>query len=233
MATERIIALDRARTFITLLVVLHHSVVNYTYFGNGDRMRWLGFDLVVLFNDSFFMACMFFISGLFVHHSLTRRGPGNFLGRPRLAIGRAFYDLDLGGDADRLLSELSALSSAGNDRFQFLPFLVAHVDDRSLAVGVGMVLVGVAGARWARRAAMGGGTPGNRRAWATRLCLARPADDRVRRVPDVLDHGLSADAPDLWRFILAGTGPLSVSDSDQPYPALCRILLASVWVRSA
>ena len=37
-------------------------------------MRWLGFDLVVLFNDSFFMACMFLISGLFVHDSLTRRG---------------------------------------------------------------------------------------------------------------------------------------------------------------
>jgi hypothetical protein len=58
MAARRIVPLDRARTFITLLVVLHHSVVNYTYFGNGDRMRWLGLDLVVLFNDSFFMACM-------------------------------------------------------------------------------------------------------------------------------------------------------------------------------
>ena len=49
--TGRIVALDRARTFITLLVVIHHSVVNFTHFGNGDRMRWLGFDLVVLFND--------------------------------------------------------------------------------------------------------------------------------------------------------------------------------------
>jgi peptidoglycan/LPS O-acetylase OafA/YrhL len=77
-APVRIAALDRARTFITLLVVLHHSVVNYTYFGDGDRARWLGFDLVVLFNDSFFMACMFMISGLFVHNSLTRRGPLNF-----------------------------------------------------------------------------------------------------------------------------------------------------------
>jgi hypothetical protein len=57
--TERIVPLDRARSFITLLVVLHHSVINYTYFGNADRMRWLGFDLIVLFNDSFFMACMF------------------------------------------------------------------------------------------------------------------------------------------------------------------------------
>ncbi len=59
MATARIVALDRARTITTLLVVIHHSVVNFTYFGNGDRMRWLGFDLVVLFNDSFFMAFMF------------------------------------------------------------------------------------------------------------------------------------------------------------------------------
>ena len=75
----RIVALDRARTFITLLVLLHHSVVNYTYFGSGDPMRWLGFDLVVLFNDSFFMAFMFFISGLFVRDSLMRKGSAVFL----------------------------------------------------------------------------------------------------------------------------------------------------------
>jgi peptidoglycan/LPS O-acetylase OafA/YrhL len=75
----RIAAFDRARTFIILLVLLHHSVVNYTYFGSGDKMRWLGFDLVVLFNDSFFMAFMFFISGLFVRDSLTRKGPAIFL----------------------------------------------------------------------------------------------------------------------------------------------------------
>src|SRR5438067_11156767 len=79
MATKRIVPLDRARTFITVLVLLHHSVVNYTYFGAGDKMRWLGFDLVVLFNDSFFMACMFLISGLFVHDSLTRKGSATFL----------------------------------------------------------------------------------------------------------------------------------------------------------
>ncbi len=79
IATGRIVALDRARTLITLLVVIHHSVVNFTYFGNGDRIRWLGFDLVVLFNDSFFMAFMFLISGLFVHDSLTRRGVAEFL----------------------------------------------------------------------------------------------------------------------------------------------------------
>ena len=79
IAQGRIVALDRARTFGTLLVVIHHSVVNYTFFGNGDRIRWLGFDLVVLFNDSFFMAFMFLISGLFVHDSLTRRGATGYL----------------------------------------------------------------------------------------------------------------------------------------------------------
>jgi hypothetical protein len=89
-ASVRITALDRSRTFITLLVLLHHSVVNYTYFGNGDRMRWLGFDLVVLFNDSFFMACMFFISGLFVHDSLARRGSANFFGHRAFRLGVPF-----------------------------------------------------------------------------------------------------------------------------------------------
>jgi surface polysaccharide O-acyltransferase-like enzyme len=85
---ERIVPLDRARTSITLLVVLYHSVINYTYFGiDGDRMRWIGFDGVVLFCDSFFMACMFFISGLFVHDSLARRGASNYLASRAWRLG--------------------------------------------------------------------------------------------------------------------------------------------------
>jgi hypothetical protein len=86
-APVRVTALDRARTFITLLVLLHHSVLNYTYFGTGDRARWLGFDLIVLFNDSFFMTCMFFISGLFVRDSLARRGAGNYLVHRAFRLG--------------------------------------------------------------------------------------------------------------------------------------------------
>src|SRR6201994_2262870 len=89
-APSRIPAFDRARTFITLLVLVHHSVVNYTYFGSGDRMRWLGFGLMVLFNDSFFMACMFFISGLFVRDSLARHGPANFLRERAWRLGIPF-----------------------------------------------------------------------------------------------------------------------------------------------
>ena len=89
-APTRIVALDRARTFITLSVVFYHSVVNYSYFGNGDKARWLGFDLVALFNDSFFMACMFLIAGLFVHGSLTRRGAAGYLGHRAWRLGVPF-----------------------------------------------------------------------------------------------------------------------------------------------
>jgi len=79
VAPVRIVPLDRMRSFVILLVLLHHSVINYTWFGHGDPMRWLGFDLVVLFNDSFFMAFMFLISGLFVRDSLARKGWAIFL----------------------------------------------------------------------------------------------------------------------------------------------------------
>jgi hypothetical protein len=78
-AQARNAALDRARTFITMLVLIHHSVIAYTYFGHTDRQFFLGFDGVVLFNDSFFMAAMFFLSGLFVWPSLQRKGTGWFL----------------------------------------------------------------------------------------------------------------------------------------------------------
>ena len=71
-------------------MLIHHSAVNYTHFGSGDKMRWLGFDLVVLFNDSFFMACMFLISGLFVHGSLTRRGGAGFLRNRAWRLGIPF-----------------------------------------------------------------------------------------------------------------------------------------------
>jgi hypothetical protein len=77
--TTRNAALDRARTFITMLVLIHHSVIAYTYYGHTDRQSFLGFDGVVLFNDSFFMSAMFFLSGLFVWPSLQRKGTGWFL----------------------------------------------------------------------------------------------------------------------------------------------------------
>jgi peptidoglycan/LPS O-acetylase OafA/YrhL len=79
IASGRNLALDRARTFIIMLVLIHHSVIPYTYHGHTDRHSFIGFDCVVWFNDSFFMAAMFLLSGLFVWPSLQRKGNGQFL----------------------------------------------------------------------------------------------------------------------------------------------------------
>jgi len=90
IARMRNAAFDRARTFIILLVLLHHSVIPYTYYGHTDRESFLGFDLIVTFNDSFFMAAMFLLSGLFVWPSLRRRGVSDFLRGRWLRLGLPF-----------------------------------------------------------------------------------------------------------------------------------------------
>src|SRR5436305_189143 len=77
-AEVRNFAIDRTRTFLTLIVLIHHAVIPYTYFGHTDPKSWLGFDCVVLATDSFFMAMFFFLSGLFVWPSLSRKSPGSF-----------------------------------------------------------------------------------------------------------------------------------------------------------
>ena len=88
--SARNLALDRARTFMTLLVLIHHAVIPYTYFGHTDAKSLLGFDGVVLFTDSFFMSAMFFLSGLFVWPSLRARDLGHIYWRPLLRLGLPF-----------------------------------------------------------------------------------------------------------------------------------------------
>jgi surface polysaccharide O-acyltransferase-like enzyme len=87
IATARNAACDRARSFIILLVLIHHSIIPYTYYGHTDRQSFLGFDAIVTFNDSFMMAAMFLLSGLFVWPSLQRKGVGNFLRGRWLRLG--------------------------------------------------------------------------------------------------------------------------------------------------
>jgi surface polysaccharide O-acyltransferase-like enzyme len=89
-ARARNAALDRVRTFLTLVVVIHHSVIPYTYFGHTDPKSWLGFDAVVLATDSFFMAMFFFLSGLFVWPSLAHKAPLSFFRDRLLRLGLPF-----------------------------------------------------------------------------------------------------------------------------------------------
>ena len=96
-------SLDYLRAFIVLLVLLHHSVLAYADFWPAqpktftilsapivDLQRWAGFDVIAMFNDTFFMALMFLLSGLFVWPSLERKGSARFLRDRALRLGVPF-----------------------------------------------------------------------------------------------------------------------------------------------
>src|ERR1700704_989773 len=89
-AKTRNFTIDRARTFLTLVVLLHHAVIPYTHFGHTDPKSWIGFDMGVLATDSFFMAMFFFLSGLFVWPGLGHKAPQIFLGDRLLRLGLPF-----------------------------------------------------------------------------------------------------------------------------------------------
>jgi peptidoglycan/LPS O-acetylase OafA/YrhL len=89
-------ALGYLRSFVTVLVVAHHAALAYHPFAPPppasldafpqwwrafpvvDGARWSGFQWLVAWNDTFFMALMFLLSGLFVWTSLARKGPARF-----------------------------------------------------------------------------------------------------------------------------------------------------------
>jgi len=89
-AKSRNPSLDRARTFLTLVVLLHHAVIPYTYFGHTDPKSFFGFDMIVLATDSFFMAMFFFLSGLFAWSGIARKGPRGYLADRLLRLGLPF-----------------------------------------------------------------------------------------------------------------------------------------------
>ncbi|KYH01806.1 acyltransferase [Bradyrhizobium sp. DOA1] len=86
----RNLSLDRARTFLTLIVILHHAVIPYTFYGHTDPKEFFGFDMIVLATDSFFMAMFFFLSGLFVWPGIARKGAAKYLADRLLRLGLPF-----------------------------------------------------------------------------------------------------------------------------------------------
>jgi peptidoglycan/LPS O-acetylase OafA/YrhL len=101
-------AIGYLRGFIIALVVAHHAALAYhpyapplpatlavqppwwQAFPVFDAHRWSGALYFVGFNDAFFMALMFFLSGLFLQSSLTRKGTGAFLRDRLLRLGVPF-----------------------------------------------------------------------------------------------------------------------------------------------
>jgi peptidoglycan/LPS O-acetylase OafA/YrhL len=103
VVSARDASFDYLRAFIVLLVVLHHSVLAYAVLWPAqpetfeilpapivDPQRWAGFDILAGFNDTFFMALMFLLSGLFVWPSLERKGGARFLRDRILRLGLPF-----------------------------------------------------------------------------------------------------------------------------------------------
>lgn len=76
---------DWLRTFLTLVVVLHHCVSVYLGSGpwagksKGDNALWLLSQLFVGGNQAYFMTLFFFISGIYVPSSYNRKGAWVFL----------------------------------------------------------------------------------------------------------------------------------------------------------
>lgn len=105
-SAHRVFQLSYLRTLVTLLVVAHHSALAYlsskppvhgftssllwAAFPVRDAHGWQGFDLFVGWNDVFFMALMFFVSGVFAWPGLRRHGAGGFMKRRFLRLGVPF-----------------------------------------------------------------------------------------------------------------------------------------------
>jgi hypothetical protein len=91
------LALNNLRTFAIVIVLAVHSFVAYLASSPAssfrfddppfrwrsipiiDGDRWLGFDIFCAHQDAYLIALLFFLSGLFVLPSLTRKGARNFL----------------------------------------------------------------------------------------------------------------------------------------------------------
>lgn len=89
---DRNVSIDYLRSLVTVSVVAHHAALAYTTFSRFnphhykaatapivDGARFFPLNLMVGWNDLYFMSLMFFVSGLFVAPSVARKGVGVFL----------------------------------------------------------------------------------------------------------------------------------------------------------
>ena len=122
---RRHIWIDYLRSTITVLVVAHHASLAYTTFARFDsqayinsthaivdKHRWIGLDIFENFNDIFFMSLMFFIGGLFLTKSISKKGMILFI---KDRFYRLFLPFILGGTLLMLIAYLpSWYISQGN-----------------------------------------------------------------------------------------------------------------------
>lgn len=122
---NRILWIDYLRSFIIILVVAHHSALAYTTFATFnkevyilstnpvvDPQRWIGTDILVFFNDIFFMSLMFLISGMFVIKSLNKKGRNAFI---RERYNRLFFPFLAGVSLLMLIAHYPGYSLAHSE----------------------------------------------------------------------------------------------------------------------
>lgn len=122
---QRNVWVDYLRAAITVLVVAHHSSLAYTTFAKFDKeayinsthpivdnRKWIGLDIFENFNDIFFMSLMFFIGGLFLTKSITKKGTTAFI-RDRLL--RLFIPFLLIGTLANLIAYFPSFYIAHNN----------------------------------------------------------------------------------------------------------------------
>lgn len=99
----RYLAFDYLRAFAVTLVLFHHAILAYTTFAFNNfenpvatpspvvnGLRWIGFDLIVALNETFFMPLLFLISGMFVWPGLARKGIRKYLTGRLIRLGLPF-----------------------------------------------------------------------------------------------------------------------------------------------
>lgn len=99
----RIGSIDDLRSAVIVLVVAHHAALAYIPHAHVDpdhylkstapvidAQRWWPLDLLVSWNDHFFMALLFLLSGLFVLPALRRKGIRRFLSERAQRLGLPF-----------------------------------------------------------------------------------------------------------------------------------------------
>jgi glucans biosynthesis protein C len=101
---KRDIAIDYLRSSAIVAVVAHHAALAYTTFSSYDpvhyerstapivdTVRFLPLDLLTGWIDIFSMSLLFFISGLFISSSITRKGVSHFLADRAKRLGIPFF----------------------------------------------------------------------------------------------------------------------------------------------
>ena len=92
--TTRMFFLDNLKILLTILVILHHTMITYGAAGgwyfydpNSDELSSIILSIFAGLNQGFFMGLFFFISTYFVPGSYNRKGPKKFLKERFIRLG--------------------------------------------------------------------------------------------------------------------------------------------------